>query len=105
MFLLYSFSCLAGGMAGENDIGEVRIGLGVVRVNAENDSWSDPDNCSGDQSEKIGSLYLSKNNTEYQEIYSAILAARMAKKTANFFVSGCETVNGKTYPLISTMYL
>jgi len=103
--LFKSINVYAGNLSGENVISQIRVGGGVVRVSAGGGSWNDPDDCSANQSGTINQLYLSESNSNFSEIYSAILSARMSETKVQFYVSGCFTLNEKTYPLITTIYL
>lgn len=100
-----SAGVFAGDLTGENVLGQLRIGAGSIRIGSEGVNWNDPDNCIGNESGKSSHVYLLESNSNFKEIYSAVLAARVAKTPVMFYVNGCETLNGKTYPVVSTMYL
>ena len=91
----------ASGASGYRSIDYVRIGGGFVRVRATT-AWDDPVSCNGATNL---SIIVLDTDPSYQEIVSIILAAKMADKPIEFWISGCASDSGIQYPRGSFVYL
>lgn len=103
-FLVAGNTSSAGtGGTGYRDIDIVRIGNGFVRIWATQE-WADPSSCGG-ASTNASVLVLEADTASYQEIVSAILAAKFAGRKIQFWVSGCATDSGNQYPKGTFVYI
>lgn len=97
--LFYSAIAATEGLSGYGKIGQVKIGSNDVRISAEKGSnWNNPDKCN--QDDVTHYLLLKKSNDNFDNIFSAMLTAKVSGSTVNFYLKDC----GGTLPLITTMY-
>ena len=103
--LLVPSLSFAGGLAGMKVPSQIKIGEKVFRIAAPSgEYWNDPDNCSGNGTNKTFYLYLEDTTDNFKEIYSAILSSRVSKSPIDFYLSGCHLKNGKNLPKVKVAY-
>ena len=83
------------GSTGYIEIRTIRVGGGFLRVTSTSE-FSDPSSCSGSSS--ISHILISEDTPSYNEIVSFVLSAKMANRKVNFWVKGCGTDSGNSYP-------
>lgn len=103
LLVIFSNIAFAGGTTGTFKIGELKVGEDGIRIHADGGFWNDADQCSG--SNTTNRVFLLDTTQGYEEIYSGILAYKMADKPVTFYVSGCVTVNGVNFPSVKVVYL
>ena len=71
-----------------------------VRLHYTADTSKNPDNCQNNSH-----LVLRADNPLFEQHYSLLLSAFMAKKPLKFFANGCFEGWGTSYPIISAIYV
>lgn len=91
----------AAGNSGSQTVKQVQVNqAGRVLVWGNTGAWNNPDSC--DSSNYLVFLPVPGGtvNEYYSEMYALLVSSYLQGKQTNGYLSGCEDVNGTTYPLL-----
>lgn len=94
----FTSAALAGGFTPVGEITNLYVSSTFVNVKLSGESYS-PDNCTV----KNGWYGLSVEDSNYQAMYSLILAAHYSGDRVKFYVAGCSGQSGSYPRIISIM--
>lgn len=102
-FLVFTCSALADGWATSNGSGRITnisAESGVVRVWYTATDASNPDSCAN-----TGVVVLNDDSKNGDRQYAALLAAHAAEKSVSFYVAGCFSGWGTTWPKMASVFV
>lgn len=103
VFLVFSRAALADGWETSNGSGRITsmsAESGVVRIWYPATDASNPDSCAN-----TGVLVLYDDSKNGDRQYAALLAAHAAGKSVSFWVSGCYSGWGTTWPRMASVFV
>lgn len=72
----------------------------LIRFHYTANETNNPDNCG-----TVNSVVLLPDNPMFDQHYSLLLSAFMAKKKMKIFTNGCKSAWGTSLPIVSALYV